>query len=85
MAASLLVIKAFRKADNSERNNCSDSSFGEAAIQLLRDMRAAERINEKSKRVPRSIELVEERDRLLDCIDEKKRQQLIEEYSDSCA
>lgn len=84
-AASWLALKVFTRATKTRPSLNLGGNFGDAAIQLLREMREAEHINEKSKRIPRTIELIEERDRLLDCIDEHKRQQLIEEYTDSCA
>lgn len=85
VAASLLAIKAFKSSGKKGFQPLNSNAFGEAAIQLLRDMRAAESINDKGRRIPRNIELIEERNRLLDCIDDQKRQQLIDEYSDSCA
>lgn len=85
MAASWLALKIFGRAVNQKVEHEDTGNFGDAAIQLLRDMQAAEKINEKNKRIPRTIELIEERDRLLDCIDDQKRQELIKQYSDSCA
>ncbi len=81
----MLALKAYSKVDVSDDKANDGSLFGDAAIQLLRDMRSVDRINEKSQRIPKAIELIEERDRLLDCIDEQKRQQVLSEYSDSCA
>lgn len=85
MAASWLALKIFDRAVNQKVEHEDTGNFGDAAIKLLRDMQAAEKINEKNKRIPRTIELIEERDRLLDCIDDQKRQELIKQYSDSCA
>lgn len=83
--ASWLALKAYKKVGKVDLSDNEYSEFGEAAIQLLRDMRNAEKIQERCKRIPKTIELIEERNRLLDCIDNKNRQQLISECTDNCA
>ncbi len=59
----------------------AQEELGLMAINLLREMQIAEKIDAKQQRIPRVLALIEDRDRLLSRIDKIEREEIISRYS----